>query len=105
MRRTAALVVVGTMMTWAGISEAKEQPLQKLPADVWDLATIWTEPIKEVAKQTRSLDPISGVWFGLLNGSVKSLERVTRLLLIRSHERPNPNAPSTSDKALLRYTF
>jgi len=105
MRRTAALVVVGTMMTWAGVSEAKEQPLQRLPSDAWDLATVWTEPIKEVAKQTRAFDPISGLWFGILNGSVKSLERVTRLLLVRQHERPDANAPSPSDKALLRYTF
>lgn len=105
MRRVAALVVVGTMVTWAGISEAREQPLQKLPADVWDLATVWTEPIKEVAKQTRAFDPISGLWFGILNGSVKSLERVTRLLLARRHERPNTHTPPASGKALFRYTF
>ena len=67
----------------AGIASAREWGIEELPADILGVAT---EPIRSVAKQTRQFDPISGLWFGLLEGSLKSLERATGLVVAQPEE-------------------
>ena len=100
----ARWIVIGfLMMTGApGMAAAKEGALKDLPKDVLDLALVWTEPFKQAAKNTRSFDPISGAWFGLLEGSVKSLERTAGLFL-----SPEDAASERQqrDPKLLRYSF
>ena len=60
---------------------AVEKPVQELPLDVQNAATIWTEPIKSVAEYSRRFDPISGLWLGLLDGTRKSVERTVRIIM------------------------
>lgn len=99
----AGWVVIG-LLVCAGASgaAAKEGALEDLPKDVLDLAFVWTEPVKQIARNTRSFDPVSGAWFGLLEGSVKSLERTADLFL-----SPEDAASERQqrDPRLLRYTF
>ncbi len=80
---------------------AIDKPLEELPKDAWDIATIWTEPIKHAVTGARQVDPISGVWFGLLEGSAKSVERTVALLWSKDHD--SKAHPSRGD--LLRYSF
>ena len=82
---------------------AKEKPIQQLPKDIWDLAWAWTEPIKYVAKETRRFDPVSGVWFGLVEGSVKSVERTAAFFLPDEKDQSGPEVKS--GKLLYRYSF
>ena len=97
-------IVLGVVCT-AGIVEAKDRPIERLPGDVWSLAMVWTEPIKEVAKQTRQFDPISGLWFGLVAGSVKSVERTAKFFLPQNQDNDTPGPTYKGGKAILRYTF
>jgi hypothetical protein len=83
--------------------QAKERPIEELPRDVWDVATAWTEPIKSVAKQSRRFDPVSGLWFGMLEGSIKSVERTTALFL--QEERTPRGSAEPTEQPLLRYNF
>ena len=87
----------------AGAAEARERALTELPGDVWSLATAWTEPIKQAAKYSQQIDPVSGVWFGLLDGSVKSVERAVEF--IRPADKTRAGPEMKSGNALLRYTF
>ena len=81
---------------------AEEKALTELPKDVTDLAFVWTEPIKSVAEQSRRFDPVSGLWFGLLAGTVKSVERTVKILIPEeTHPSRTPRAPDVR----LRYTF
>lgn len=95
----AAMLVLGV----CGGVAARERSLKDLPKDAWDLAFVWTEPVKQAAKDTRRFDPISGLWFGLLEGSVKSVERTAEFLFptesAPTRQPENPNQP------LLRYSF
>lgn len=94
-------LLVGVGLVGAAEGKVKEgRPLEELPKDIWNLASVWTEPIKYVAKETRRFDPISGLWFGLLEGSAKSLERTADVLFPSEHE---PEVKS--GKAILRYSF
>lgn len=71
---------------------AVEKSIEELPKDVRDAAFIWTQPIKSVAEQSRQLDPVSGLWFGLLDGTVKSVERAVRIVVPREGgEAPEPS--------------
>ena len=102
--RTIIVVMTGMLIiTGAGVAEARERTLTELPGDVWNLAFVWTEPIKQAAKYSRTFDPVSGVWFGLLDGSVKSVERAAAFICPDGKERAGPEMKS--GKALLRYTF
>ena len=102
--RTSIVVVTGMLIiAGAGAAEARERTLTELPGDVWNLAFAWTEPIKQVVKYSRAFDPVSGVWFGLLDGSVKSVERAAAFIRPDDNERAGPEMKS--GKALLRYTF
>ena len=93
---TAAMSVVGFQGAFA-----VDKPIQELPGDMADVMTLWTEPIKSVAEETRRFDPISGLWFGLLKGTVKSFERTAALLL---NDRESANSNRDTGK-LFRYRF
>jgi hypothetical protein len=106
MRRMAVVVSLALMAGWPAASEAKEAPIEELPKDVWMIASLWTEPVKQAARETRRFDPISGAWFGLLEGTVKSFERAAGLFLPeRSTDAPPPARDGGSGGPLLRYTF
>jgi hypothetical protein len=79
---------------WVGMSSvaAVEKSIDELPKDVRDAAFVWTEPLKSVAEHTRQFDPVSGLWFGLLDGTVKSVERTVRIFVPREGgETPEPS--------------
>ena len=83
--------------------QAREKSIEELPKDIWDLAFVWTEPIKGVVRESRRFDPVSGLWFGLLKGSISSVERTANLFL-PGDEKPHGTEPK-SGKVLLRYSF
>ena len=104
--RRAGMVLVSVVLAW-GWAEAlwaEERSLEDLPNDVWDLAFVWTEPLKEAARETRRFDPISGLWFGLLEGSVKSIERTADVFLPRQ-KGSSPRSTQQKNPTLWRYTF
>ena len=102
--KTIVAVIAGMLIVVAAaVAEARERALTELPGDVWNLAFVWTEPIKQAVKYSRTFDPVSGVWFGLLDGSVKSVERAAAFIRPDDKERAGPE--TKSGKALLRYTF
>ena len=102
--RTIVVVIAGMLIiVAAAVAEARERLLTELPGDVWDLAFAWTEPIKQAAKYSRTFDPVSGIWFGLLDGSVKSVERAAQFIRLDDKERTGPE--TKSGKALIRYSF
>ena len=105
MQRMRTVLIVGLMCGLGTIAEARERALEELPRDAWDLAWVWTEPIKQAAKESRRFDPISGVWFGLLEGSVKSVERTADLLLVHPEEDAPPGSQGASGQPILRYSF
>ena len=71
------LLIIG----WTGALEARERPISQLPKDVIDVAFVWTEPIKEVARQSHESNPISGLCLGLLAGSVKSVQHTAEFVV------------------------
>jgi hypothetical protein len=99
MSRAIGWVLSIVLIGGAGAVEARERNLEELPGDVLSLATVWTEPLKSVARETRHFDPVSGLWFGLVEGSVKSLERTANFFLPRNDE------PPAEPGKLLRYSF
>ena len=104
--RRVRVIVAGFLLAGWGMEAlwAAERSIEDLPNDVWDLAFVWTEPIKEVARETRRFDPISGLWFGLLEGAVKSIERTADVFL--PHQKASsPSSTQQENPALLRYTF
>ena len=105
MRRSFIVITVLGVTLGAGIVEAKDRPIEQLPQDLWNLAFVWTEPVKAIAKQTRQFDPISGLWFGLVDGTVKSVERTAGYLIPHEDDSTGPSPTFKSGKALLRYTF
>ena len=100
MQRRVIFVVV---MVLAGrmAAAAEDPPIQNLPKDLKDIAMAWTEPIRSVAEQSRRFDPVSGLWIGLLVGSVKSVERTADILL-RGRESSNPARDAGK---IFRYRF
>lgn len=106
MRRAIGVITVMLVAGWAVALEARERPIEALPKDVWDLAVAWTEPIQQAARESRRFDPVSGVWFGLLEGSVKAIERTTNFFLPEADAK-REQAPSRQEpgKAIFRYTF
>ncbi|MBI4343713.1 MAG: hypothetical protein HY601_02740 [Candidatus Omnitrophica bacterium] len=81
MRRSGIVAGVLLAALAASTAEARERPIEELPKDLLDIAFVWTEPIKQVAEQSRRFDPVSGLWFGLVDGSVKSVERTAKFFL------------------------
>jgi hypothetical protein len=103
MGRGAVVAFICVMALGMGQVDAKERPIEQLPKDVWDLAFVWTEPIKHVAKESRRFDPVSGLWFGMLEGSIKSVERTTQLFM---HEDVTPRGSAQpAEQPLLKYSF
>ncbi|MBI2104464.1 MAG: hypothetical protein HYT90_02620 [Candidatus Omnitrophica bacterium] len=94
---------------WPAGAEARDKPVEELTQDMWTLAFAWTEPIKHVVKETRRFDPVSGFWFGLLEGSIKSFERTAAVFFPPPQEAPEeqPGGPKHEplEEPLLRYTF
>ena len=74
-------VIAALIAGQAAMAEARERSIEALPKDVWDAATVWSGPMKQVNQQTRRFDLVSGVWLGLLEGSIKSAERTASLVL------------------------
>lgn len=103
MRRTGLVLGIILLLSWAGSVQSTEKPIDELPKDAWDLAFVWIEPIRSAARESRRFDPVSGLWFGLLEGSVKSVERMATFLW--PAEETDSDAPARPDKALLRYSF
>lgn len=103
MRRGAVIMMIVVMAVGMGRLEAKERPIEQLPKDVWDLAFVWTEPLKHVAKESRRFDPVSGLWFGMLEGSIKSVERTTKLFM-QEDVTPRGSA-QPAEQPLLKYSF
>ncbi len=105
--RWKPFVLIAGIIICSGVggttSQAKTHAIDELPHDLWNLATLWTEPIKGVARNTRRFDPVSGLWFGLLEGSEKSVERTGQFLFPPTEDTPRPTIKS--GKALLHYSF
>ena len=101
--RITAVMVIGIVCA-AATAEAKDRSIEQLPADLWTVATLWTEPIKEAAKQTRQFDPISGLWLGLIDGSVRSVARTAKFF-IPQEDKNVPGPDYREGKAILRYSF
>ena len=106
MRRTGSMAVLLALGLGIGspAAQAEDRALSELPKDVWNLAFVWTEPLKGVVRETRRFDPVSGLWIGLVEGSVKSVERTTDFFLPK-HEDTRSPVKLKSGKALLRYSF
>ncbi len=96
-----AMAVLSAVFACAACAwAADERPLETLPHDVADAATVWTEPVKAVQEQTRRFDPVSGLALGLIEGSVASVERAANLLRGRESSEPARDAGK-----LFRYSF
>ena len=94
----AGMMLAASTTGWASVN----RPMKDLPKDAWEVATFWTEPIKQAAAETRRFDAVSGLWFGLFEGSVKSIERIAGLIWSQDDD---VSQGSSSRKALLRYSF
>ena len=81
---------------------ADEKPIQQLPRDVGGLAMTWTEPIQSVVERSHQFDPVSGLWFGLLEGSVKSVEQTIKFLFFDTQQ---PSRLPQEPGKRFRYTF
>ena len=104
MRQVTVGLILILVAGWAGKADARDTSIENFPRDVWDLAFVWMEPIKQVARETRRFDPVSGLWFGLLEGSVKSVERTASLLLSDTNGE-SPGKGAKPGQPLLRYSF
>ena len=92
--------MVALLAAGAAAAETRKKSIDDLPQDVWNIVGA---PVASIARETRRFDPISGAWFGLVEGSVKSLERTAGLLL--QHEAPPSDHPTPSEQPLVRYSF
>ena len=81
-------VVAGLLvLAGAGVAGADQPDLEQLPQQVWNVAM---EPLSSVARETRRFDPISQLWFHLLESSMKSVERTANLLFRTGSDAPAP---------------
>lgn len=96
MRVIAALVLCCACA--APVRAADERPIETLPGDVVNAATVWTEPIKAI--HARGFDPISGLWVGLIEGTVASAQRALGLIQGRASSNP-----ARDGGKLFRYSF
>ena len=103
MRRMAWVVIGVIIAGWMIRADARDKPIEELPRDVWNLAFVWTEPLKQAARESRRFDPMSGVWFGLIEGSIKSVQRAADFLILE-HD-PSPTRPSEPANPQFRYSF
>ena len=98
MRAFAALVLCCACAApaWA----ADERPIETLPGDVFNAATVWTEPVKAIHARSLRFDPVSGLALGLWEGTVASVQRVTGLL-----QGPGSSEPARDAGKQFRYAF
>jgi hypothetical protein len=101
MRYALGLAVV---LCCAGRVAAAERPLEQLPQDVLALADAVTQPVQEVHRETRRFDPVSGLWFGLVEGSVKSFEHTAKFLLAATAE-DDAQQERSGKNPLVKYSF
>ena len=102
--RCKIFVLAGWMIVAGSyVVRAEDRPIEELPRDIWNLATVWTEPIRQAAKRSRDFDPVSGVCFGIVDGSVKAIGRTA--VLFFPHEKNFPGTERKGAKPILRYSF
>ncbi len=101
MRAAWWILIVGVSLAGLPRAEGADPELNTLPDDLVNAATVWTEPLESVASGIRRFDPIRGVWFGLLEGSVNSLNRAATLLL----RREPSDEPYRDAGKVFRYRF
>lgn len=101
--RGAVWLVMGSLMGALAVSAA-ERPLDQLPQDVLALADAVTQPVRQVHRETRRFDPISGVWFGLVEGSVKSVEHTAKFFFDATKE-DDAQHTRTGKNPLVKYSF
>ena len=104
MRWVAGMVVAVVMLMGPGAAGASERvskqvQLRQVSQDAWNIAT---EPFKSVARETRRFDPITGLWFSLLEGSVKSIERTAQIFF---HTEPAASSSPVPDWREARNSF
>ena len=101
MRRSGWVMGLLLVASAYGSAQARERPIEDLPKDVLTLAFVWTKPLQQVAEQSRRFDPVTGLWLGLVDGSVKSVERTAQFFLYP--EGLNSESPEASKQ--FRYSF
>jgi len=102
MKKLVILLIGGMLSVGVSPVWAIERRLEQLPGDVFDILFLWTEPLKQVAEQSRRFDPVSGLWLGLVEGTRKSLERSVQFFLFQDRSAaPSPREPGE----ILRYSF
>ncbi len=102
-----AVAWIGANLVAAPIpAEATERSLADLPHDAFNVLFLWTEPLKAVVEQSRQYDPVSGLWIGLVDGSVKSFERSARFLIFDDLNTPStPGRVKRSPGKYINYNF
>ena len=105
--RIAAIAWMALGLLLAPISaEATERQLTDLPQDAFNVLFLWTEPIKSVVRQSRQYDPVSGLWIGLVDGSVKSFERSAQFLIFDDLNQPStPGRVKRGPGKFINYNF
>ena len=103
MRRLWTLSALVMLAAWTSTAEATEKSIEDLPGDLARLSLAWTEPVTGAIDGARQVDPVSGVWFGMLEGSVRSVERVVSLFKDHANRRSEPSR--NGGLLLLRYSF
>lgn len=104
MRDAVWLVTCLFVLGGGRIAAAAEKPLGQLPQDMLALADAATQPVQAVHRETRRFDPISGVWFGLVEGSVKSVEHAAKFFFDTAKEDDAQQA-RTGKNPLVKYSF
>ena len=99
-RRVSGFMTAALLAASTAAAEPRQKSLEELPQDLWSIVGA---PVASIARETRRFDPISGLWFGLVKGSVTSLERTADLLLQR--DTPPSDHPGPSEQPLIRYAF
>ena len=100
MRQLLVVTMLVVLATWTRTAAAAEKSINELPGDLARLSFVWTEPITGAIDGARQFDPVSGLWFGMLEGSVKSVERAANFFM-----REHASEPSRTGDPLLKYTF
>lgn len=104
MRGRGSMMIVMLAISSAVGATAAEKPLEELPQDVLALADAATQPVQQVHRDTRRFDPISGVWFGLVEGSVKSVEHTAKFFFDVTKE-DDAQHTRTGKNPLVKYSF
>ena len=102
--RIGSVMALSAGIGWIALptaGDAAERRLEQLPGDLATVLLLWTEPLKQIAIHSRQMDPVTGLWLGLIDGSVQSLSRSAKLFLSDGARSPTSNEPGK----MLQYTF